>query len=68
MTALAQTYWTYTCKFCYVVRKILVGMFIGLIAMGEQAGRARAASELANQGYYKEAKALMLEGAKKKDV
>jgi hypothetical protein len=34
---------------------------MGIIAAGEQAGRARAASELARQGYYKESKALMLD-------
>jgi len=34
---------------------------MGAWAMGESAGRARAASELARQGYYKEAKKLMLE-------
>jgi hypothetical protein len=65
MTALAQTYWTYTCKFCNVVRALLVGLFVGMIALGESAGRARAARELAHMGRYEEAKALMLQGAKK---
>jgi hypothetical protein len=35
-------------------------MFVGLIAMGESAGRARAAAELSRQGYHQEAKNLML--------
>lgn len=43
------------------IGKILMSVFVGIIAAGEQAGRARAASELARQGYYKEAKALMLD-------
>ena len=61
MSTLAQTYWTYTCKFCDAVRKVLATAFVALIAFGESAGRARAASELARQGYYKEAEALMTE-------
>lgn len=65
MTSLAQTYWTYTCKFCDVVRKVLITIFLGIVAFGESAGRARAARELANMGLYEEAKALMLQGAKK---
>jgi len=60
MASIAQTYWTFTCKFCDVVRKALYVSFISLIAFGESAGRARAANELANRGMYKEAKALML--------
>ena len=39
-------------------------VFAGMIAMGETAGRARAAAELHRQGYYAEAKALMLESKK----
>jgi hypothetical protein len=34
--------------------------FVAVIAFGESAGRARAASHLSNMGYYEEAKALML--------
>jgi len=67
MSTLAQTYWTYTCKFCEVIRKAFYVAFVGLIAFGESAGRARAANELARQGYYEEAKALMLSGVKKND-
>jgi len=66
MSTLAQTYWTYTCKFCDAVRKALYVAFVSVIAFGESAGRARAANELARQGYYDEAKALML-GANKND-
>jgi len=60
MSTLAQTYWTFTCKFCNVIRKAIYVAFVGIIAFGESAGRARAASDLARQGYYKEAQALML--------
>ena len=38
----------------------LMTIFVGMIAMGETAGRARAARELANMGRYEEAKALIL--------
>jgi hypothetical protein len=48
------------------VGTVLAGIWVGMIAMGEQAGRSRAASELARMGYYDEAKNLMLQG--KKDV
>jgi len=47
------------------VGAILASIWVGMIAMGENAGRARAASELARMGYYDEAKNLMLQGAKK---
>ena len=67
MSTLAQSTWTYTCKFCEVIRKAFYVAFVGIIAFGESAGRARAASELARQGYYKQAQALMLQGAKKND-
>jgi len=43
------------------IGKTLLAMWIGFIAFGESAGRARAAAELHRQGFYKEAKALMLE-------
>jgi len=39
---------------------IAIGIFVGMIAMGETAGRARAAAELSRQGYHEEAKRLML--------
>ena len=60
MSTLAQTYWTYTCKFCEVIRKALFTAFVAVIAFGESAGRARAAAELSRQGYHEEAKNLML--------
>lgn len=44
----------------YSVGLVLAGLWAGMIAMGEQAGRSRAASELARMGYYDEAKELML--------
>jgi len=43
------------------IGKTLLAIWIGFIAFGESAGRARAAAELHRQGFYKEAKALMLE-------
>jgi len=47
-------------KMFKTVGKVLMTVFIGIIAFGESAGRARAASELSRQGLHKEAKALML--------
>jgi len=47
-------------KMFKTVGKVLMAVFIGIIAFGESAGRARAASELSRQGLHKEAKALML--------
>ena len=44
----------------YSIGIVLAGIWTGMIAMGEQAGRSRAASELARMGYYDEAKQLML--------
>jgi len=49
----------FTCTFCATVRTAIVSAFIAIVAFGEQAGRARAASELARQGYMNEAKYLM---------
>jgi hypothetical protein len=60
VATISNTTWDYTCKFCRVIRKVLSIAFVGLIAFGESAGRARAASELSRQGFHKEAKALML--------
>jgi hypothetical protein len=50
-----------TCTFCATVRVAFVAFLIGTIAMFENAGRARAASELARMGRMDEAKALMME-------
>jgi|TARA_B100001094_G_scaffold299365_1_gene324017 hypothetical protein len=52
--------WTYTCKICKILRTALSVAFVGLIAFGESAGRARAAAELSRQGYHDEARSLML--------
>ena len=41
--------------------KALVATWIGLVALGESAGRARAAAELSRMGYHAEAKRLMTE-------
>ena len=60
MSAIAQTYWTFTCKVCDVIRKALVTALMAIVAFGESAGRARAARELAHMGRYEEAKSLML--------
>jgi len=43
-----------------VIGKALMAVFIGIIAFGESAGRARAAAELSRQGYHEEAKRLIL--------
>jgi len=42
------------------MNRILKKIWDGIIAIGENAGRSRAAAELYRQGYTKEAKALML--------
>ena len=60
VATMTNTTWTYTCKVCKMIRTALSIAFVGLIAFGESAGRARAASELSRQGYHDEAKALML--------
>lgn len=39
---------------------VLMSIFVSMIALGESAGRARAANELARLGYIDEAKAIML--------
>ena len=51
---------TYNCTFCDAVKTIAITAFVGMIAFGESAGRARAASELSRMGMHDEAKALML--------
>jgi len=47
-------------KFFKAIGKGFMAVFIGIIAFGESAGRARAAAELSRMGYYNEAKALVL--------
>jgi hypothetical protein len=51
---------TYYCSICEAVKTIVITAFIGFIAIGESAGRARAASELTRMGMHKEAKELIL--------
>jgi len=53
--------WDFTCKLCKVLQTALSVAFVGVIAFGESAGRARAASELYRQVYHEEAKRLMLD-------
>jgi len=50
-----------TPKFIKTLGKYAVAFAMGVWAFGESAGRARAAAELHRQGFYKEAKALMLD-------
>ena len=61
MTAITHTsFYNITCKICTVIRNALIAFFVGMIALGESAGRARAAAELSRQGYHEEAKRLIL--------
>jgi len=61
MTSITHTsFYNVTCKLCVVLRNALIAFFVGMIALGESAGRARAARELANMGRLEEAKALIL--------
>ena len=46
VATMTNTTWTYTCKICKVLRTALSVAFVGLIALVESAGIARAASEL----------------------
>ena len=50
-----------TQKFIKTLGKYAVAFAMGVWAFGESAGRARAAAELHRQGFYEEAKRLMLE-------
>ena len=43
------------------IGKTLLAIWIGFIAFGESAGRARAAEALWREGYHEEAKRLMLD-------
>jgi hypothetical protein len=53
--------YTKTCQVCEATKEALLKFVMGVWSIGESAGRARAAGELARLGYYKEAKKLMLE-------
>jgi hypothetical protein len=59
MDTLTHKTWNLTCGVCATIRNVLIAFWVGAIAMGETAGRARAAAELHRQGYTKEAKTLM---------
>tara|TARA_B100001057_G_C22555296_1_gene835054 strand:- start:105 stop:314 length:210 start_codon:yes stop_codon:yes gene_type:complete len=61
MTTLALPFWNFTCKTCIIIRNSIVAIWVAMIAVGETAGRARAARELTRLGYHSEAKAVMLE-------
>ena len=60
VATISNTTWSYTCKVCKMIRTALSVAFVGIIAFGESAGRARAAAELSRQGYHDEARSLML--------
>lgn len=47
-------------KFFKIVAGSMAVLFTSIIAMGETAGRARAAAELHRQGYHEAAKEIML--------
>jgi len=51
---------TYYCAFCAAVAKTAKKFFAKTISAFETMGRARAAAQLAQMGYHKEAKAIML--------
>jgi len=55
-----------TCEICEKIANLTSVVFNKIITTFEIMGAARAASQLAQMGYYEEAKHLMLEVAKKK--
>ena len=55
-----------TCEICDKIANFTSKVFDKIIVTFEVMGAARAASQLAQMGYYEEAKHLMLEVAKKK--
>ena len=61
VATMTNTTWTYTCKICKVISKALGVFLVTMIALGESAGRARAAEALWREGYHEEAKRLMLD-------
>ena len=61
VATMTNTTWTYTCKICNVISKALGIFLVTMIALGESAGRARAAEALWREGYHEEAKRLMLD-------
>ena len=61
VATMTSTTWTYTCKICNVISTALGVFLVTMIALGESAGRARAAEALWREGYHEEAKRLMLD-------
>ena len=51
---------TYYCTICDAVKTIATSTLYNIWALGESAGKARAASELTRMGMHKEARALIL--------
>ena len=51
---------TYYCSICEAVKSIATSTLYNIWALGESAGKARAASELTRMGMHKEARALIL--------
>ena len=51
---------TYYCSICEAVKSIATSTLYNIWALGESAGRARAAAELTRMGMHKEARALIL--------
>jgi hypothetical protein len=64
MGIMTTTLSTYYCSICEAVKTIAITALCSMIAFGESAGRARAASELSRMGMHDEAKALMMGDAK----
>jgi hypothetical protein len=51
---------TYYCSICEAVKSIATSTLYNIWALGESAGKARAAAELTRMGMHKEARALIL--------
>ena len=56
-----QALYTTTCEICEKIAAYTMVAANEVLAFFESVGRARAASALAQMGYYEEAKALMME-------
>ena len=64
IATLTNTSWDFTCKVCTVIRNTLIVAVMSSLSFVESAGRARAASALAQQGHYEAAKHLMMKKGK----
>jgi len=53
-------------NFVRTIGKVMIGIAMFMWALGESAGRARAAEALWREGYHEEAKRLMLDNRKSK--